>query len=239
MSIRLALFLGLAAGVAFPQSAPSNGIPATPRQFAASLVSDQKAIWTSPFRMNKRQWLNTALPLVGGTAALIAIDKRAVRGLPNTPDQLKWSGRVSNAGAAYSLFGATLLPAVVGKITKKPEISRGGISAAEALVDSFAVIYVMKYAFGRERPDQPNGNSRFFHGGISFPSGHAMSVWAAAAATGYHRHTPRWLTITAYAAATAVSLSRVGAQRHHPADIFAGSAMGFLIGRYVGRKNAD
>ena len=45
--------------------------------------------------------------------------------------------------------------------------------------------------------------------------------------------------VTAYALATAVAASRLSAQRHWVSDIFVGSSMGFLIGRYVYKTHHD
>jgi membrane-associated phospholipid phosphatase len=199
----------------------------------------QKVIWTSPFRMSKGRWLNTALPLAAGTAALIATDRSVARALPNSHDQVVWCGRISQAGALYSLAGATAVPIIAGKLTGHPAAVRVGRSGAEALADALLVTYALKFAFGRERPDDKDGNLRFMHGKISFPSGHALTMWAAVTAVASDRHTPKWLKITGYIAAGTVSLSRIGARRHSPSDVLVGSVFGALIGRYVGQKNSQ
>ncbi len=218
-----------------PAAAPTRSVAGA---FVRDFASDQKVIWTSPFRMSKRRWLNTALPVAVGAAVFIATDRTVANGLPNTQDQVVWSKRVSRAGAAYSLAGATAVPVLAGALTHRPKAVRVGLSGAEALADAVVVTYALKYAFNRERPDSTNGNGRFFHGGDGFPSGHAVGTWATAVAIGPDRRTPRWLAITCYTAASAVSLSRIGARRHYPSDVFVGSAFGFLIGRYVAHKNA-
>ena len=49
---------------------------------------------------------------------------------------------------------------------------------------------------------------------------------------------PIIVPIIAYALATTVVVSRVGAQQHFPGDVLAGSAMGWFIGDYVyGRRH--
>jgi membrane-associated phospholipid phosphatase len=49
---------------------------------------------------------------------------------------------------------------------------------------------------------------------------------------------PRIVPILAYALATTVVVSRVGARQHFPGDVVAGSAMGWFIGDYVyGRRH--
>ncbi len=236
---RLLAFVLMAAALPLAaQPAGGSGQTSPTRRFVRDFGRDQKAIWTSPFRMSKHTWAGTALPLAAGTAALLAVDKRAVNGLPNTRDQIKWSGRVSTTGAIYTLGGATAVPLILGKLTHRAGPIQVGRSGAEALADAFVVTTALKYALGRERPNDPRSSGRFFHGGRSFPSGHALMAWSVAVAVGRHRRTPRWLAVTSYVSAVAISLSRVGAQRHYPADVLAGSVFGALIGGYVARQSA-
>ena len=51
------------------------------------------------------------------------------------------------------------------------------------------------------------------------------------------RRHPGWLTrVGVYGLAGAVSFSRVTSREHFPADVAVGSALGWLIGRYVSRS---
>jgi len=213
----------------------SNGLIAesAPKQFLKSIYTDQKAMWTSPFHMNRRQWFTIALPLAAGTAALIATDERAAKGLPNTEDQIKWSQRVSNFGAAYTLGGVVGGTMLVGWKAQKPEVFDLGRSSARALADSIIINYALKFAFARERPLENDGQGRFWKGSDGFPSGHAMDSWAVAMVMARSRQAPTWLKVTSVALATAVSLSRVGVRRHFPSDVLVGSVLGGLIGNYV------
>jgi len=208
-------------------------IDLAPKRLVKSIWTDQKAMWTSPFHMNRRQWLTIALPLVAGTAALVATDEDAAKWLPNTADQVKWSQRVSNIGAAYTLGGIVGGTMLVGWKAKDAEVFDVGRSSARALVDSIIINYGLKFAAGRERPLENDGQGRFWKGSNSFPSGHAMNSWAVAMVVVRHPKSPTWLKITSCAVATAVSLSRWGARKHFPADIFAGGVLGGLIGNYV------
>ena len=204
-----------------------------PKQFLKDIWTDQKAIWTSPLHMNRRQWLTIALPLAAGTAALIATDEDAAKWLPNTPDQVKWCQRVSNFGAAYTLGGVVAGTLLVGKKTNNPETFDLGRASTRALVHSVIVNYALKFATARERPLENSGQGRFWKGGNSFPSGHAMDSWAVAIVVARHPGSPKWLKITSCTLATAVSLSRWGARKHFPSDILVGGVLGGLIGNYV------
>jgi mannose/cellobiose epimerase-like protein (N-acyl-D-glucosamine 2-epimerase family)/membrane-associated phospholipid phosphatase len=207
-------------------------------RFAGDVWTDQKAVWSSPFRMNRRRLTHIALPLAAGTAALIATDREAARLLPSTQDQALWSRRVSLAGAAYVLAGAVAAPILAGTLDHRPGAVSVGRSAAEALADSGIVVSVMKPMFWRERPTAEGGKGRFWRGkNTGFPSGHSMMSFAVATAVARNRHAPKWLAITAYTAAVAISFSRWPAQKHFPSDILVGAALGGLIGNYVATRS--
>lgn len=70
---------------------------------------------------------------------------------------------------------------------------------------------------------------------LGFPSGHAQSMWMAAAAwaaarasvSEFHHHTMAWI-LCAYAAA--VCFQRVHSKCHSPLQVFVGSVLGVIIG---------
>jgi hypothetical protein len=182
--------------------------------------------------MDGGQAVNIALPFVAGTAGLMAVDRSAAKWLPNTPDQVKWSKRVSQLGALYTLGGAVGGLMLVGKKKDDSEIFNTGRQSARALINATIVNYSLKFTTARERPTDNDGQGRFWKGSDSFPSGHTMESWAIAAVI-VRSKSPKWFKITTCAVATAISLSRWGAQKHFPSDIFAGAIMGGLIGNYV------
>jgi len=109
-----------------------------------------------------------------------------------------------------------------------------GISASQALVDSFIVGTTLKYTTARERPTSNDGEGRFWKGGDSFPSGHTMYSFAVAMTIVRSRQAPKWLKVTSLGISAAVGLARWGAERHFPSDVFVGGMLGGLIGNYVG-----
>jgi len=229
--------LASAAGGAAAQQPASEHQEHPVRRFFGDIWTDQKAIWSSPFRMNKHQFTRIALPLAAGTAALIASDRDAAQLFPNTPDQVRYSAYVSHAGAAYTLAGAVAAPWFGGMLADKPGATSIGRSGAEALADGAIVTYVLKPVFWRERPTADGGKGLFWHGNDnSFPSGHSLMSFALATAVARNRRTPKWLAVTAYTVAAAVSLSRWTARKHFPSDVFAGAVFGGLIGNYVATR---
>ena len=236
LPVLLTLPIPAVAQTPVPSQPGAVSLPSLAGGFVRDFAHDQKVIWTSPFHTSKRRWLNTVLPLAAGTAALIATDQRASDALPNTHDQIVWSDHIAQAGLIYTLVGATVFPIATGKATDRPGLTHAGRDSLEAVADAFVVTEVMKYTFGRQRPDDAGSRGHFFHGEDSFPSGHATTVFAAASAIGHDAHAPKWLKITCYAAAGAVSLARVGGRHHYPSDIVVGATFGELIGSYVAHK---
>jgi len=222
----------------FPPSTPpaAQQQHSAVRRFLDDIWKDQKAIWTSPARMNRRQFFTLVLPLAVATAGLIATDEDTGKFLANTPGQIKWSQRFSNFGAVYTLGILTGGMLVGGKVLGKPHYSRIGRNSAEALVNGVVTSYALKKITGRERPNQFDGQGRFWKGSESFPSGHAMNSWAVAFAVARTPQCPRWLAITSYVMATGISLSRWTAHEHFPSDVLVGSVLGGLIGNYIATR---
>lgn len=223
------------AAFAFPPAAEPKRNSATGR-FLRDIGTDQKAIWTSPAHMNRRQFFTVALPLAVVTTGLIATDEKAARLLANTPAQTRWCRKVSDIGALYTLSGFAVGAMTLGKAKDKPLMFQMGRKSAEALTNAVIVGYVMKLGAGRERPDQNDGEGRFWKGGKSFPSGHVMDSWAVAFAMARSPECPKWLAVTSYGVATVVSVARWGAHKHFPSDIVVGGVLGGLIGNYVARR---
>jgi membrane-associated phospholipid phosphatase len=96
----------------------------------------------------------------------------------------------------------------------------------------------MKAILARQRPYTSN-EGKFFSGNWaagSFPSGHATLAWTLATVMAHEY--PNWpMRLLMYGAATAVSTTRVAGGVHFPADVFAGSVIGFGVGTFVSHKD--
>ena len=102
---------------------------------------------------------------------------------------------------------------------------------------SFVVNQPMKLARRRERPDRPLlgvPESRWvlMPTSTSFPSGHAASAAAFAAAVGHLLPGMRW---PLRSAAGAVAFSRVYTGVHYPGDVIIGAAVGAILGAATAR----
>jgi len=142
--------------------------------------------------------------------------------------------------ASNGLVGAMIAFPVglygMGRLRHSTHAEETGILGSEAMIDSVAVNEVIKLVSRRERPTVDSAKGKFFQSGVktdsSFPSNHCVFAWSSAAVIASEY--PGLLTdISVYGMATGVSVTRVLARQHFPSDVLVGSAVGWLIGRYV------
>jgi Capsule assembly protein Wzi/PAP2 superfamily len=201
-----------------------------------NILEDQEAIWTSPIHLQfvDADWL---LPLGITAGGMLATDTEVSKHLSNSPSRLKYSEDLSNYGiASFAAIGGGLY--VWGHITHDDHKRETGVLAAEAALNSLAVTYTGKYAFGRERPLQDGYQGNFWQGGDSFPSEHAAAAWSMASVVA-HEYPGPLTSLFAYGLASAVTFSRVSAKQHFPTDALVGSAIGWFVGEEVYRHHHD
>jgi membrane-associated phospholipid phosphatase len=244
--LRLVCLL-LAASAAFPWGAGAAGGDRTEeaeslrplvKRLARNIGQDQKRIWTSPFRItrkNARWWLTFG----AATGLLIATDSRTSRQLPNTADQVAFSRHVSQVGAVYTLIPTACGLYLSGLLAHDAKLRETGLLGGEALADALIVSEVLKLAAGRQRPLEADGGGHFFHAGTSFPSGHAIESFALASVISHRYGNRKAVAVLAYGLAGVVSASRFSARKHFASDILAGGAMGWFIGRHVSEAHPD
>ena len=228
---------GASAHAQIPSASPSPTPPASPtpaleRQFFKNILRDQRAIWTSPFRLHVRdaRWL---APLGLATGALIATDRNTADALAKFHGQLRASHVVSFAGSTYGAGSIAAAFYLIGRTKHDARARETGLLGAEALIDSEIVGLALKEITQRPRPLALRDRGEFFEGGTSFPSGHSIQAWSVATVIANEYHDHRLVQIVAYGLATAVSLSRYTGRNHFLSDALVGSAMGYGIGRYV------
>jgi len=204
--------------------------------FIKHLADDQKHFWTMPAHARKKD-LEWILPVAGATAGLIAGDSWISKQVPDRPNQLNRSTRISNYGL-YSLIGAGGGAFVLGKLTNNDHLRETGFLAGEAAVNAFAATYALKLSTQRERPNQATGAGSFFNGGSSFPSEHSALSWSIASVVA-HEYSGPLTKLAAYGLATAVTVSRVNGHQHFASDVLIGGALGWFFGHEVYRAHHD
>jgi len=127
--------------------------------------------------------------------------------------------RLGEHGAGWLALG---VGAAVVDRRRRAEWTRAAVGVGCCYLLSSSI----KWAIGRQRPaveDLPHLMRT--PTGLSFPSSHATSSFAAARA--YGRLMPR---APLYVAASGMALSRIYLGVHYPSDVVAGAALGSVLG---------
>jgi membrane-associated phospholipid phosphatase len=117
---------------------------------------------------------------------------------------------------------------IAGRFSRPQRFRDATYDVAQALLVDTTYVFALKQASQRQRPDGSNN--------LSFPSGHTSNAfaWATVAA---HYYGPK-LAVPAYLFAGLVGVGRLEKNAHYLSDVFAGAALGVLVGRTVVRKDA-
>jgi membrane-associated phospholipid phosphatase len=222
-----------------PQAQP-NDEPVTIRGTPLRFLKDQEAIWTSPARLRDSNALGPVV-LVLATTAVITTDHQVMSSAKLQNPSLNSEATTASNGLLGGFIAAPATIFALGALHHDDHATETGILGGEAVVDSLVVSEVLKAISMRERPTVDGAKGKFFETSVgldsSFPSNHAIVAWSSAAVMASEYPGP--LTeIAAYGLATGVSVSRVLARQHFPSDVLVGSAVGWMIGRYVVHKHS-
>jgi membrane-associated phospholipid phosphatase len=170
-----------------------------------------------------------------GLRELGAVDRAIYSAVAATPTPSldeplrRLSHAANNSGLWLAIAGG--LGTAGGEAGRRAAV-RGAVAIG---VTSALVNVAVKSAWSRQRPDRsaagvPRRRNVPMPASTSFPSGHAASGFAFAAAIG--RDQP-WLGLALRFLATAVAYSRVHTGVHYPGDIVVGSLIGEGTGQAV------
>ena len=196
---------------------------------------------------------------IGGTLALRPIDKYFATRLQNKYNQSNRFLQTTAVGfrtiaePGAFIIGGTLY--IAGRVSKQRDMADLGLHGTEAVVVGSVFAGVLKDLFGRARPfvHPPTDSTGFdpnnwqLGRGLragdsyrSFPSGHAVAAFAAAAAVA--NETSRWwpnlkwvIGPAMYGGAGLVGASRMYNNRHWASDVMMGAAIGTFAGNKVVR----
>ena len=241
-----------AASEAFGRAGETGKKPGL-KEAARDFITDTGRIWSSPFRIKKRD-VGPLIILTAATGLLIAADEDIRDAVKGYADGHEW---VRDAGPVITQMGALGAAATAGiffgagLIFKDERARDTGRLAAGAIAQTFLVDFFIKGMSGRRRPfvadgeDHWAGPAGFFkrhdpdYDGLydSFPSGHSATAFSVATVVALqYRHRP-WVPVLAYTVAAGVGLSRLTEDRHWMSDVFVGAVIGHFVGRLVVRSH--
>src|SRR5262245_51626379 len=124
----------LAATVALHAQTPAPA-PSLEREFFKNILSDQKAIWTAPLHLERRdaKW---AVPAGIGLMALFTTDRITGDEMFEANRQVKASRAISHAGSVYGLGAVASTFYLLGRKNNDYRARETGLLSAEALVNS-------------------------------------------------------------------------------------------------------
>jgi hypothetical protein len=162
-----------------PPEPESHGTRLRWHDIPKNVVHDEKAIFTSPFHINRENAKYWAI-LGGATAVLIGFDQKISDTLPQRTFLTTPSTWASRIGADYSIYPLWAMFYVYGKIGDHPRARDTGRIGIESLIDADITVNILKLATQRPRPENKGDSVKFFKGGDAFPSGHSIKTWALA-----------------------------------------------------------
>ncbi len=186
--------------------------------------------------------------VIFATLAIAPLDKGFADYLQGSPQTNRFLRGLSRTVEAIAHPGAYFIGTglyAIGRLGGNERMAELGLHGTEAIVFGLLLTNAIKVGAGRQRPyvnrDKPH-NFGFMRGWKqeqyrSFPSGHTLIAFAAAAAV--TEETRRWwpnavwyIGTGMYGGATLVGLSRMYNNRHWASDVMIGG----LIGTFAGLK---
>lgn len=222
-----------------PQAKPVDRLNG---EYLKNLGRDFVDVVSSPVRWGTADWLKFAA-LAGTGAVLYGFDKdiydwvQKSKGT-SSEDASSVLGKFGNGGVLASFMAALYAG---GEFFDEPGLRRTALLSLESFLTTSALVLGVKACVGRARPNAGEGAGSFHPFSLStrytsFPSGDAAGAFAVAATIA--EETPDTaVDILAYSLAGLVAVFRVHDRKHWPADVFAGSALGFFVAKNICRLN--
>lgn len=214
---------------------------------AASIARAQPADTLSREPLFTNNDLGIAAAFALGTVLLFPLDREFARSLQGEASQSR-----QNVERAVTEFNRIAFPGsiiiggslyIIGRATDTPRLADLGLHGTEAILVGLVLGSGLKSVFGRARPyhDVDDANNFRFMRGLegdryrSFPSGHSIAAFAAAAAVTaevdrLYPDQTWWVIPVMFGGATAVGFSRMFDNRHWASDVVTGAAIGSFAG---------
>lgn len=117
---------------------------------------------------------------------------------------------------------------LIGKLKKDNDLTHKGLAIGSSYVATAVLTLTLKNIIKRPRPHETYPTiiyAKSSTGSYAFPSGHTSSAFSTA--TSLSLAFPKWyVTVPAFAYASAVGYSRMDLGVHYPSDVLAGALLG-------------
>ncbi len=218
-----------------------------------SLFQDHGKIWSSPFRMQKRD-LKYVVPIISLAGLSIIYDEEIYREFKSFQSKSnfidKFSPIITYMGDDKTSLSVSTLFLTTGLLSKNDRATQTALMGYQTFVHVGIVIQVMKHLAGRQRPSVDDGKD-FWHGPLAaferydngfsrydaFPSGHTIVAWGMATVIAKQYQNHIWVPYTMYTLATAAGLSRVTEDTHWLSDVIVGGSLGYAIGNFIHKSH--
>ncbi len=178
---------------------------------------------------------------IAGTLTLIVLDGElySIVQAGKTPAS-DWVARfIGPLGGGSVAVPGLLLGYGLAGFRDDPTLGQAVQEAWESLLISGLIVTVGKQLTHRQRPS--HGEDPYKWGGpgisrehLSFPSGHSAAAFSIATSfAGVYGEDRPWVSYLAYSLAALAAYSRIHDSHHWPSDVFAGSLLGWAVGRQV------
>ena len=218
----------------------ASGMPVLPAAHAQGLdvhtaLEDTKLYFTAPLRWDRQDWTYVA-GAVGAVVIAHQFDDNVRQHFVARSGAAALDGKDPNSTrdalpAAAIVAGTWAYAFLIHDRVGYEE----GWSMAEAAGLSVVADYALKFAFGRERPNETAEVNSWFKRGSSFPSIHttaAFAIGTVLAESGNDEY--RWLRRTVgYGMAGATAYVRLRDNQHWLSDTVAGAAIGLASANFV------
>lgn len=237
---RIAIALALAVALTVALASPARTQPQTAEGAQRPLFTWRDGLLAGGF--------------VVGTIAIRPLDQTAAQTFQSpTPQGNRHLRRAALGLNKIAVPGAVIIGTsmyAIGRLSRSDRLARLGLHGTEALFIGEGIATGMKYVFGRARPyvdSAPNpDNWQLFRGFRSdtryrsFPSGHAVAGFAAAAAVTaessvWYPEAAVLVGTAMYGGAALIGLARMYDNRHWASDVIMGAAIGTFAGNKVVR----
>jgi membrane-associated phospholipid phosphatase len=226
------------------QSPPDYDRPVSWKTLVPNLGHDQKDIWLSPAKLNKRKYVWPTLAVIGSAAALVALDPKDSPPFRTSTAFNGFNNAFNSSATAWGTAAVPLALYTTGWVIKDKRMKNTALLAGEAVANAEILTTILKDVTNRTRPSalQPGQNfsDTFFDGKGSvlsnrggFPSGHTIAAFSVATiiARRYGRH--KWVPWVSYGLAGVVGFSRISSSDHFVSDVFVGGVLGYSISRFA------